>query len=205
MENEWMGERLAKDSVKLILASSSPRRRQLLSSLGVDFEAVSPNGDESYEKGLPPQEISKTIAQKKADEIVRLYPDCAVIAADTIVSTGGEVLEKPEDKAHAFEMLKKLSGRWHEVYTGVCVMHKADKSLFFEATKVHFNKLEDDFIDWYISTNEPMDKAGAYGIQGYGAVLVDRIEGDFYNVMGFPIAKIMRELKKLDIYDIGRG
>ncbi len=193
------------DKVKIILASSSPRRRQLLKSLGVNFDAVSPQGDESYEAGLMPQDISKTIAEKKAQEITGLHPESAIIAADTIVSLGSHVLEKPKDKNEAFHMLKKLSGNWHEVYTGVCIRHKSQKSLFHEVTRVHFNSLEDDFINWYIETNEPMDKAGAYGIQGFGAVLVDRIEGDFYNVMGFPVARIMGELKKLDIYDIGRG
>ncbi len=193
------------EKTKIILASSSPRRRQLLKSLGVEFQAVSPQGDESYEAGLLPEDISKTIAQKKAEEIINIHPYSAVIAADTIVSLGSHVLEKPKDKDEAFLMLKKLSGNWHEVYTGVCIQTSSKKSLFHEVTKVHFNPLSDDFIHWYIGTDEPMDKAGAYGIQGFGAVLVDRIEGDFYNVMGFPIAKIMGELRKLDIYDIGRG
>ena len=188
---------------KIILASGSPRRKQLLKSLGVEFEAVAPNMDEIYDSELAPKEVAKHISKNKAQEIVGRYPECAVIAADTIVVINNEILGKPEDEDSAAEMIRKLSGSWHEVITGICILYKREITLFSETTRVHFKKIDNEFIDWYISTQEPMDKAGAYGIQGYGAMIVDKIEGDFYNVMGFPISKIMSELKKLDIYDIG--
>lgn len=190
---------------KIILASGSPRRRQLFSSLGVEFASISPEVDETFDVSLKPDEIAKQISQQKADEIYARYPDCAVIAADTIVVTKSEILGKPKDEKDAFEMLKNLSDAWHVVITGVCILHKDKKTLFSEKTRVHFKELDDDFISWYVQTKEPMDKAGAYGIQGFGAMLVDRIEGDFYNVMGFPISSIMGQLKRLDIYDVGRG
>ncbi len=189
---------------KIILASGSPRRKMLLKSLGVEFESVVPNTDETYDGELSPEEIAKHVSKNKANEIVGKYQNSAVIAADTIVVIRDEILGKPEDKKDAYIMLRKLSGSWHEVITGICILYQNKQTLFSERTRVHFKELDDDFINWYIKTNEPMDKAGAYGIQGFGAVLVDRIDGDFYNVMGFPISKIMGELKKLDIYDIGR-
>jgi len=190
---------------KIILASGSPRRRQLFSSLGVEFASISPEADETFDASLKPDEIAKQISQQKANEIYAKYPDSAVIAADTIVVTKSEILGKPKDEKDAVEMLKNLSGAWHEVITGVCILFKDKKALFSEKTRVHFKELDDDFISWYVQTKEPMDKAGAYGIQGFGAMLVDRIEGDFYNVMGFPISSIMDRLKRLDIYDVGRG
>ena len=190
---------------KIILASGSPRRRQLLSSLNVEFEAISPEVDETYDKGLSPVDIAKHISLKKANEVFSIYPLSAVIAADTIVVTDSGVLGKPGSEKEAFLMLKKLSGLWHEVHTGICILHNKTATQFCETTHVHFKELDDDLISWYVRTKEPMDKAGAYGIQGYGAMLVDRIEGDFYNVMGFPISKIMSELERLDIYKIGRG
>lgn len=190
------------NKVKLILASGSPRRRQLLNSLGVDFMAISPDVDETYKKNMKPKEVSKHIALKKAQAVIDMYPDSAVIAADTIVSIAGDILEKPLDKPDAVNMLKKLSGNWHEVLSGVCIMYDGEIIVFNEITKVHFKELDDDIINWYVDTDEPMDKAGAYGIQGYGAMFVDSVEGDFYNVMGFPISRIMSELARLKIYDI---
>ena len=190
---------------KIILASGSPRRRQLLSSLNVEFETVAPDVAETYEEGMLPQEIAKSISLKKASAVFEEHPLSAVIAADTIVATEDEILGKPGDEGEAASMLKKLSGSWHEVHTGICILHNAEKTLFCETTRVHFRELDEDFINWYVGTKEPMDKAGAYGIQGYGAMLVDSIEGDFYNVMGFPVSRIMSELERLDIYKFGRG
>ena len=187
---------------KLILASGSPRRRQLLTNLGVDFEAISPDVDESYEDSMNAYEVPVFIAYKKAEAVMSEYKDCAIIAADTIVVLDDRILEKPKDKKDAFNMLKDLSGKWHKVYSGVCIMHNGKHTQFTEVTRVHFRRLDEDIINWYVNTLEPMDKAGAYGIQGYGAMLVDKIEGDFYNVMGFPISRIMSELTNLNIYDV---
>ncbi len=192
------------NKVKIILASGSLRRRQLLKSLGVSFESISLNTDESYEKGTKPINISKQIAIRKAQAAEKLYKNTAIIAADTIVIIDDNILEKPKDRYEAVKMLKKLSGRWHEVISSVCIIYKGNNTIISEITKVHFKKLDDDLINWYVKTDEPMDKAGAYGIQGYGAMLVDSIEGDFYNVMGLPISRVMGELAKQDIYDVRR-
>ena len=190
------------NDIKIILASGSPRRRQLLSSLGVEFEVVDPNVDESYQKGMAPDEITKSMACKKAAAVAKKYKNYAIIAADTIVAIDGIILEKPKDRQDALNMLNMLSGRWHEVHSGVCIVCKDKSSIFNQVTRVHFSELDNSQIKWYVNTLEPMDKAGAYGIQGYGSMFVDRIEGDFYNVMGFPISKIMKELTKLKIYDV---
>ena len=190
------------NDIKIILASGSPRRRQLLSGLGVEFEAVSLDVDESYENGMKADEIADYIACKKAVAASKIYRDCAIIAADTIVALGDVILEKPKDRQDAINMLKMLSGRWHEVHSGVCIIYNGKTTVVNEVTKVHFKELDNSTIKWYADTNEPMDKAGSYGIQGYGAMLVDRVEGDFYNVMGFPISKIVSELARLEIYDV---
>ena len=176
----------------------------MLKSLGVSFESISLNTDESYEKGTKPINISKQIAIRKAQAAEKLYKNTAIIAADTIVIIDDNILEKPKDRYEAVKMLKKLSGRWHEVISSVCIIYKGNNTIISEITKVHFKKLDDDLINWYVKTDEPMDKAGAYGIQGYGAMLVDSIEGDFYNVMGLPISRVMGELAKQDIYDVRR-
>ncbi len=189
---------------KIILASGSPRRRMLLESLGVDFQAVSPDVDETFDESMPPSAAAQHIAHKKAAEVVLEYPGCAIIAADTIVVLESTILGKPANEAQAFDMLCALSGRWHEVITGVCIAHNGQSYALAESTKVRFRDLSESFINWYISTKEPMDKAGAYGIQGYGSLIVDRIEGDFYNVMGFPVSRIMGELDRLNIYKFGR-
>ena len=190
---------------KIILASGSPRRKMLLESLGVDFIAVSPDADETFDEKMSPADAAQHIARKKAAEVIHKYPECAIIAADTIVVLDGAILGKPADEAQAYDMLNALSGKWHEVITGICIAHNGQSTLLAESTKVRFRDLSESFINWYIATKEPMDKAGAYGIQGYGSLIVDRIEGDFYNVMGFPVSRIMGELDRLNIYKFGRG
>ena len=190
---------------KIILASGSPRRKMLLESLGVDFTAVSPDTDESFDEKLTPAEAAQHIAHKKAEAIARRHPGSAIIAADTIVVLHEVILGKPADEAQAFDMLCALSGKWHEVITGICIAHNGQSHMLAESTKVRFRDLSESFIKWYIATKEPMDKAGAYGIQGYGSLIVDRIEGDFYNVMGFPVSRIMGELDRMNIYKFGRG
>jgi septum formation protein len=178
---------------RIILASGSPRRKMLLESLGVDFQSISPDTDESFDQKLSPAEAAQHIARKKAHEVVSRYPASAIIAADTIVVLEDAILGKPADEEHAHEMLRTLSGRWHEVITGICIAHSGQNHVFAESTMVRFRELSDDFIHWYVATKEPMDKAGAYGIQGYGSV------------MGFPVSKIMGELARLNIYKFGRG
>lgn len=187
---------------RLILASASPRRRELLRMLGLDFEILVSNAEES--KGeLPdsPGEQVMELAARKAGEIAGLHPDALVIAADTIVVAEKQILGKPGDEEDARRMLSFLSGRWHEVYTGVALVKAAEKKRLvdYERTRVKFRPLSREEIDRYIRSGEPMDKAGAYGIQGLGAVLVERIEGCFFNVVGLPLTKLTLMLKEFGV------
>jgi len=185
-------------SKKVILASASPRRKMLMEGLDIPLVIVQANQvDESYPEDLPAEEIPAYLAGKKADAAQdRLSDDVILVAADTIVILNGEVIEKPQDKAHARKMLSRLSGNMHRVLTGVC-MRSVDKEVCFTAeSKVYFGKLSQDEIDYYINTYKPFDKAGAYGIQEWiGYVSVERIEGSFYNVMGLPVHQVYRYLK----------
>ncbi len=182
--------------MSIILASASPRRRELLEMMGLEFEII-PAKDELDANGLSPAEAVAKIALGKALAVARdRSDDDLVIAADTLVCLGGELLGKPKDESEAYEMLKKLSGNEHEVYTGVAVSFGGRTASEAEMTKVRFCKMTDDDIKGYISTNEPMDKAGAYGIQGKGAVFIEGIEGDYFNVMGLPLHRLSLMLKE---------
>ena len=185
---------------KMILASNSPRRRELLAGLGVDFEVrVLPDIDESYPASLPALQTAEYIACKKAAAYREVMADDElVITADTVVIVGDEVLGKPSDAAEAALMLRKLSGRTHQVVTGVCLTTCEQTVQFSVRTDVTFKQLTDDEIDFYIKKYQPFDKAGAYGIQEWiGYVAVTRIEGSYFNVMGLPIQKLYSELKKI--------
>ncbi len=179
----------------MILASQSPRRRELLSLITEDFRIIPAKGEEVLPEKISPGNAVLTLSEQKADEIYRENRGEVIVAADTIVAIDGKILGKPADEKDAFAMLKTLSGRVHEVFTGVCVIFaNGRKERFFEETKVEFYELSDAEIADYIKTGEPMDKAGAYGIQGKGALLVKRIDGDYYNVMGLPVARLLRVL-----------
>lgn len=179
----------------MILASQSPRRRELLSLITEDFRIIPAKGEEILPEKISPENAVLTLSEQKADEIYRENRGEVIVAADTIVAIDGKILGKPADEKDAFAMLKTLSGRVHEVFTGVCVVFaNGQKERFFEKTKVEFYELSDEEIADYIKTGEPMDKAGAYGIQGKGALLVKRIDGDYYNVMGLPVARLLRVL-----------
>ena len=179
----------------MILASQSPRRRELLSLITEDFRIIPAKGEEILPEKISPENAVLTLSEQKADEIYRENWGEVIVAADTIVAIDGKILGKPADEKDAFAMLKTLSGRVHEVFTGVCVIFaNGRKERFFEETKVEFYELSDEEIADYIKTGEPMDKAGAYGIQGKGALLVKRIDGDYYNVMGLPVARLLRVL-----------
>ena len=181
----------------LILASNSPRRRELLGGLGVNFEVkVLPGIDESYPEQLPVTEIAAYIAKKKADAYMAvMQADDLVITADTIVIVGNEVLGKPHDAADAAQMLRKLSGRKHQVTTGVCLTTKACQRQLSVTTDVTFKQLSDEEIDYYVRTYSPLDKAGAYGIQEWiGYIGVTALEGSYFNVMGLPVQRIYQEL-----------
>ena len=182
-------------SEALILASGSPRRRELLQLLGKTFDIIPANCEEIFDALLSPVEAVKALAKQKALYISEKYPDKTVIGADTTVFCGSEPLGKPKDADDARRMLEMLSGRVHSVITAVAIAQKGEiKKLFAEETEVEFYPLSQSEIEEYIKTGEPMDKAGAYGIQGKGALLIKGIKGDYYNVMGLPVARLSREL-----------
>ena len=184
---------------KLILASNSPRRKELLSGLGMPFEVrVLQDIDETYPDDLPVNEVARYIAKEKADAYRRIIaPDELIITADTVVIVGDEILGKPVDEADAVRMLKLLSGRTHQVTTGVCLLTAEKESCFDVTTDVTFKALSDDEIHYYVNHYRPFDKAGAYGIQEWiGYIGVTGLHGSYYNVMGLPVQRIYQELTK---------
>lgn len=184
----------------IILASTSPRRKELLSRMGLSFKAVSPDVEEDMRMDLPPSELVMELSGQKAQAVYEREGGSAlIIAADTVVSLDGAVLGKPADELDAFKMLTTLSGTRHQVYTGITVLWNGERVTEFEATDVTFRDLNQEEIEAYIATGEPMDKAGAYGIQGYGALFVEGISGDFYNVMGLPVCRLGRILARLGV------
>ena len=187
--------------MKIILASQSPRRKELLERMGIkDFETISPNVDESAFHGLPPEELVRRLSAEKAAAVAgKVGEDAVVIAADTVVALEGAVLGKPADELDAFKMLSALSGVRQQVYTGVTVCRGGEKQTAHEVTDVTFRELSEREIEDYISTGEPMDKAGAYGIQGYGALLIQGISGDYYNVMGLPVCRLSGMLSRFGV------
>ena len=182
---------------KIVLASNSPRRRELLAGLGVDFTVKVIGGiDESWPHELKGEDIPLFISREKAAPYkATIAPDELVITADTIVYVDGQVLGKPHDKADAVRMLRLISGRWHEVITGVTLMSSTRERSFAVTTRVKFGNLSDDEIHRYVDSGLPMDKAGAYGIQEWiGYVGVEAIEGSYFNVVGLPVQRLYREL-----------
>lgn len=180
----------------MILASASPRRRELLGLITEDFKVIPARGEENIPEGTAPKDAVQLLAKQKAEEIYAQNRGEVIIAADTVVAIGGEILGKPRDERHAAEMLKALSGRRHSVFTGVCVIFAdGSREVFAEKTEVDFYPLSEREIADYIATGEPMDKAGAYGIQERGALLVKGIVGDYYNVMGLPVGRLNALLK----------
>ncbi|MBN1479943.1 septum formation inhibitor Maf [candidate division KSB1 bacterium] len=176
---------------KLILASQSPRRAQLLKLVGFDFDIIPSFVDEDEIQEIDPPHHVKSLSLAKAKSVAVNIDKGIIIGADTIVVLNGEILGKPEDKAEAKKMLRRLAGQTHQVYTGFTLLEKPTnrKISDYEITHVHFRVLSDWEIDRYVATQNPMDKAGAYGIQDQSAVFADRIEGCFYNVVGFPLSK----------------
>lgn len=183
-------------SGNLILASASPRRKELLALAGFEFDVVTSSVDEIIDPELKTHELVVSLASQKAKAVASKYTDKTVIGADTVVVLDGKVLGKPKNEQDAVDMLKALSGNTHEVYTGVYLVNGGKEKGFYECTKVKFCTLSDEQISAYVATGEPMDKAGSYGIQGKGCVLVEGIEGDYFNVVGFPVSRFCRELYK---------
>lgn len=191
--------------MELILASKSPRRIEILRNVGYDFTITPASYDEStVDLSANPVKGVEKLAEGKAKAVFDTLPSVAklntvVLGADTIVVCDGEVMLKPKDESDAVRMLKKLSGKTHQVYTAVALATAKETNIFVEKTDVYFYNLTEDEIDEYIKTGEPMDKAGAYGIQGKGCFLVKKIDGDYFNVVGLPISSVMRQLKKIGL------
>ena len=185
----------------VILASQSPRRRELLERMGMsDFLIRPAQGEEIFDPSLTPAQLVEVLSRQKAEEIsAGAGPEDIVIAADTVVSVDGRVLGKPGDEAEAAEMLAALSGREHTVYTGVTVRRGGETVTEHEATAVRFRPLTGEEIAAYVATGEPMDKAGAYGIQGRGCVLVEGIDGNYHNVVGLPTCLLAGMLRQVGI------
>ena len=188
------------EKYKVILASGSPRRRELMAGLGVNYEVrILPDVDESYPDTLQGEEIPLYIAKEKADAYIpMMQPDELIITADTIVWLDGKVLGKPRDREDALQMLRTMSGRTHGVFTGVCITTTDWQRSFTAQTEVRFATLSEDEIIYYVDNFKPMDKAGAYGVQEWiGFIGVENISGSYYNIMGLPVQKLYRELLKV--------
>ena len=190
----------------IVLASQSPRRRELLGRLGLEFRVLAPEIDERMDRSLPPADLVERISLEKAWAAQALAgPEAIVIAADTVVTLDGAVLGKPRDGAGAVRMLSALSGRRHHVYTGLTVLRGDALDTGHEVTEVVFRTLTSPEILAYVSTGEPLDKAGAYGIQGYGALLVEGIRGDYFNVVGLPLCRLGRMLARFGVECLRRA
>ncbi len=191
---------------RVILASASPRRRELLALVGIAHEVMPADIDESVMPHEAPAPHAERLARAKAHALADAHPHAVVIAADTIVVVDGDILGKPRDAAHAMAMLKRLVGREHTVYTAVAVARDARTESAVEAVRVWMRPLCDAEIAAYIATGEPMDKAGAYGIQGYGATIVERVDGDYFSVMGLGLRRLVSLLAAVGVrykYDAG--
>ncbi|MFB0919477.1 MAG: Maf family protein [Oscillospiraceae bacterium] len=188
--------------MNIVLASASPRRRELMTMLGVkDFKVLPAEGDEIIEEEMTPAEAVCALSHAKADEVSKkCSPTDIIIAADTIVVLDGDILGKPSNKSDAFSMLTLLSGRAHSVFTGVTVIQGEKVFTEFERTLVRFRDISEREMEAYIETGEPMDKAGSYGAQGIGALFIEGIEGDFFNVMGLPLCRLSKMLEQLGVY-----
>jgi septum formation protein len=183
--------------MRYVLASASPRRRELLALAGLSFDVCAPQADETLDPAWDAAQAARSLSARKADAIAGDFPGDCIVAADTVVEIDGVILGKPRGAADAARMLRLLSGREHRVVTGVCLRFGRTERVFSQETRVRFYPLRDDEIEAYIATGEPMDKAGAYGIQGRGALLVESIAGDYCNVVGLPIARLVRELDEV--------
>jgi septum formation protein len=185
----------------VVLASSSPRRREILEKTGLKFMVDAAEINEDHGRRMKPAELAKTISMEKAKVVAARHPCSIIIAADTFGVLGGRMLGKPRDENAARDMLGRMSGRRHRVVTGFTILDTETGKAVSKAveTKVYFRKLDSEEIEAYLKTGEPLDKAGAYAIQGMGALLVEKIEGDYYNVIGLPLSSLARELKRFGV------
>ena len=190
-----------KDGDSIVLASESPRRVDILRTLGISFSIIPPDIDETKLKDETPQEFVARISYEKANKVGQHFPDKWVIAADTIVVLKGKVLGKPQNERDAFNMLRTLRGKWHKVITGYCVLNLLKNVVYRDIveTKVFLRHMTDDEITRYIKTSEPMGKAGSYAVQGKGGYMVKEIKGSYTNVVGLPICEIAEALLSLGV------
>lgn len=182
---------------EIILASSSPRRKELLEQLQIPFSILPSTIEEKIEGIATPADIVMLLALQKANDIAQKHKEAVVIGADTIVTYDEKILGKPTTEQEAYSMLHLLSGKTHEVFTGVAILYNEEQVTFYERTEVTFYDLTDEEIYSYIESGEPMDKAGSYGIQGLGAEFVKKINGDYFSVVGLPVARVKRQLKSM--------
>ncbi len=190
---------------RIILASQSPRRKELIRYIFSDFEAIPSGADETPPEGVSAEEVPEILSARKALDVAKTDPEALVIGCDTVVILDGVIFGKPKDEAEAFLMLKSLSGRTHRVVSGVCVCCAGRTMSFTQTTEVTFYPLSDGEILSYISEYPPLDKAGSYGIQDRGGLFVKEIKGDHYNVIGFPVARLYRELGQFEKIIAKRG
>ena len=182
----------------MILASSSPRRKEILSNMGFSFEVVSSDADETFPDTLPAHEIPGMLAIRKAKAVQLQHPDALILAADTVVDSGGKILNTPASREEAISMLSMLSGKKHQVHSGYCILAGNRMFAGVDTTAVWFRQLRQPEMEWYVSHREVMDKAGAYGIQDWiGLIGVTRIEGSYFTVMGLPAHRIWEDLREV--------
>lgn len=185
--------------MKIILGSKSPRRKELLKQMGISFEVYTLDINEDIKDFKDPQDYVTKTALKKGKAISQVFPNDIVICADTIVAHNNHILEKPKTKEEAYQMIQELQGDVHSVYTAVYLGLNDKIEVFVEETKVTIDHMSEAEIEEYVNTKEPYDKAGAYAIQGFFGRYVQKIEGDYYNVMGLPVNRVYREIKKLEL------
>ena len=188
---------MTREKNMLILASASPRRQELLRQIGCEFRVFVSRAEELSASGVPPEKLATENARRKAEEAAsRDTTGLPVLGADTVVAVDAAILGKPKDEEDAAKMLRLLSGRKHFVYTGVAILDSEEKIIFAEKSEVTFFDITDEKIQQYIETGEPMDKAGSYGIQGFGGAFVKKVNGSYFNVVGLPIEEVSKKLLK---------
>lgn len=177
---------------KLLLASASPRRAEILRAVGWSFETWAANIDETMKAGEAAEDAVQRLALGKAEAAARLNKGALVLGADTTVVVDSQILEKPKDDEDARRMLGLLSGRWHDVLTGVALVRDERRAVAYERTRVRFGSMTDEEIDWYVKSGEPMDKAGAYAVQGRASLFIEEIRGDYWNIVGLPVRLVYK-------------
>ena len=184
---------------RFIVASASPRRKELLSMAGYEFDVVPSDADENLPDDISPEEAVRELSKRKAFSVYDENKGAVVLGCDTVVALGNKIIGKPQDKKEAFEMLSSLSDKKHRVYTGVCITDGDKTEIFTGTADVEFYRLSDETINSYIATNDPMDKAGSYGIQGIGSLLIKSMDGDYFSVVGLPLSRTARVLSSFGV------